>query len=125
MTQPPTQQMLLDMAADLLWTVWTEIDAEYKARYRMDIWTQFESRVASVAQQTTNLPLFLSRLCGKFAVATPGAGEAERAMLKRILSGEFADPDAVLQVIRDYPQVCVLQVRIFNDERKADYASNH
>lgn len=125
MTQPPTQQMLLDMAADLLWTVWTEIDSEYKARYRMDIWTQFESRVASVAQQTTNLTQFLSRLCGKFAVATPGGGEAERAMLARILRGEFADPDAVLQVIREYPQVCVLQVHIFNDERKQEYVANH
>lgn len=126
MTQatPDERQQHLNMAADLLWAVWTQIDAEYKARYRMDIWTQFETSIAAVARMTTNLDQFLSRLCGKFAVAVPGQSEGDRAHLDQLLAGRFANPDSILSVIREYPQVCVLKVRIYNDERKADYAAN-
>ena len=114
---------LLNLAADLLWAVWTEIDPEYKSKYRQNIWEQVETTIAACARMTTNLDKFLSAVCGKLSVAVPGKEEGDCLQVALILQGQYADPDAILQVIREYPQVVVLKVRVMNDERKREYAS--
>lgn len=116
---------LLNLASDLLTAVWTEIDPEYKSKYRMDIWTQFETGAAACARTTNNLDRFLSQLCGKVQVASPGHDESDRRHINSILQGDYCEPGDILHMLRDYPQVCVLKVRIANDERKSNYVANN
>ena len=115
----PSQEMeLIYLAARLLKAVWSEIDPEFKAKYRMDIWSQMESSVAACARMSSSLLKLLSSLCGRFQVATPGHNDEERAFVGACLRGEACDPDSLLKVLRDYPQVCVLELRIMNDAEK-------
>lgn len=104
---------LIHLAARLLKAVWSEIDPEFKAKYRMDIWSQVENNVAACARMSSTLNKFLSSLCSKFQVATPGRGEEERAFVDALLCGD--ESAAVLKVLRQYPQVCALELRVLND----------
>ena len=116
------------VAAMLLKAVWSQIDPEYKSKYRMDIWTQVESNVAACARMNSTLTRFLSSLCGRFQVAVPGRTEEERQAVDLILRGGMGEPEHILQALREYPQVCVLQLRIMNDAEKEEkgyvYAAN-
>jgi hypothetical protein len=69
---------------------------------------------------SSTLNKFLSQLCGRFQVATPGCNEEERAFVDALLNGEDANPDDVLKVLRQYPQVCVLELRVLNDAEKEE-----
>src|SRR6266496_3566640 len=98
------------LAASLLKAVWSQIDPEFKSKYRMDIWTQVETNVAACARMSSTLTKFLSSLCGKFQVATPGRDEQERQFVDLLLHGQYGSPESVLKALRDYPQVCVLKL---------------
>lgn len=69
---------------------------------------------------SSTLNKFVSSLCSKFQVATPGRNEEERAFVDALLCGEGVNPDDVLKVLRQYPQVCVLEVRVLNDMEKEE-----
>ncbi len=77
---------------------------------------------------SSTLPKFLSQLCGKFEVATPGATIEEGQTITDILNGRQIAPEIILRALREYPQICVLQVRIWNDrereEKRILYATN-
>ena len=126
--QQQQEMELISLSARLLKAVWSQIDPEYKAKYRMDIWTQVETNVAACARMSSTLNKFLSSLCGKFQVASPGRNEEERAFVHALLHSEEVNTDALLKVIREYPQVCVLQLRVMNDtereERQMVYAAH-
>jgi len=66
------------------------------------------------------LTKFLSSLCGKFQVATPGRDEQERQFVDLLLHGQYGSPESVLKALRDYPQVCVLKLRVMNDAEKEE-----
>lgn len=55
----------------------------------------------------------------------PGRIEGDRKLVADLLSGIHADPQEILAMMRDYPQVVALKVRIYNDERKKEYAEQH
>lgn len=81
--------------------------------------------MASVARMTSTLTEFLSRLCGKFQVAVPGAGEGDRVFVMRLLAGYEGDTDAILTLLREHPQVCVLALRVEKDKEKQEYVATH
>lgn len=120
MSQQQTEMETIHLASRLLKAVWTQIDLEFKAKYRMDIWQQVESNVKACAMMSSTLNKFVSSLCSKFQVATPGRNEEERAFVDALLCGEEANPDDVLKVLRQYPQVCVLELRVLNDAEKEE-----
>jgi hypothetical protein len=104
--------------------VWNSINPEYKSHYRAEIWRQFHSNVLACAQMTNDLDKFLSRLCGTFSVAVPGADAQERAFVTQVLDGMYGDPMAILKAIRNYSQAGVTQVQVWNDERKEMYKAS-
>jgi len=68
---------------------------------------------------SSTLPEFISRLCGKFAVATPGDNLEEKEFVISTLSGLGKyKPEEILQVLQDYPQLCITQLQIWNLKRK-------
>jgi hypothetical protein len=106
--------ILHQQAADLLETIWRGMPAEYKSRYRMSIWPQFEDQVRSAAY-TTNLGRFVNSLCGKLG-ATIGSNEAERRQAFAVL--ETAEAGPLLKLMREETTLLVLMVHIRNQERR-------
>lgn len=56
------------LAADLLLAIWKGIPADYKRRYRLNVWKQFEERVRSASCQTNSLGRFVNLVCSSFDV---------------------------------------------------------
>lgn len=101
-------------AVDLLTGIWRMIPAEYKSRYRMSIWQQFEDRVRSAAY-TNSLGKFVNSLCSSLQAA-PGANAEERVKLEAILnSGHDRE---LLKLLREQTTLIVLMVRVANQERR-------
>jgi hypothetical protein len=111
------------IAAALLLSVWSGIDHEYLSKYRMEIWRQFEERVATCSRITNSLTYFLSRLSSMMQVAEIGASNADRLFVSGLLKGRYGNPDEILAALRRDPQVCVMLMRIQKDEAKS-YATN-
>jgi hypothetical protein len=122
--EPPThreQEMeYLRLASLLLKAVWSQIDSKYKVTYQVTIWTQVETNVAACARMTNSLHKFLSSLCGKFQVAVPGRDADERQFVEMLLRGQYGPTESILKALRDYPQICVLQLRVMNDQEKEE-----
>jgi hypothetical protein len=108
------------IAAVLLRAVWNGIDKEYLSKYRMEIWRQFEERVATSTRMCSNLISFLSKLSQLCQVAEIGRDDAERIFVSDILAGRYGDVEEIMQALRHDPQVCVLYMRIQKDEEKKD-----
>lgn len=120
--QPPSEQQQemqqIDVAARLLMIVWKSIDPSYKSQYRAEIWRQFEERITAAARMTATLQAFLSRLCGMLQIASVGIDEEARAYVVDLLHGRYGETNDLLRMIRSYPQLCVVQVRVWNDQDK-------
>jgi hypothetical protein len=110
-----------DQAANLLMTIWRGIGADYKSRYRMSIWQQFEDRVRSAAY-TSSLGRFISTLCLSLN-ATVGIKAEDRNVADRILNG--GNDQALLKLLRDETTLIVLMVRIANQERREKWEAEH
>lgn len=118
-TSEQSQEMQrIDLASQLLLVVWKSIDPEYKSQYRAEIWRQFEERIATAARMTATLQAFLSRLSGMLRIASLGTDEQARAFVMDVLHGQFGDTDEILQVMRNHPTLCAVQVRVWNDQEK-------
>lgn len=100
-----------DRATALLLPIWAGIPRDYKRKYKVTIWRQFEDQVRSAAY-TTTLSLFLSRICSRLAVTLH---DDALAAVRTIVSGG-CDRD-VLRVLREESAYCVTIVRLANDER--------
>lgn len=105
------------MAADLLMTVWRGIPADYKSRYRMSIWRQFEDQVRSAAY-TSNLGKFINTLCLKLQ-ANLGTNKSDRVLADCILN--TGKDRELLKLMRDEATLLVLMVRVANQERRAEW----
>jgi len=105
---------LREMAADLLEVVWRGVPRDYKSRYRMSIWQQFEDNVRSAAY-TANLGKFVNSLCAKLQ-ASVGQRDEERARAEEILNS--GNDRALLKLLRDETTLLVLMVRVRNQQRQ-------
>ena len=108
-------------AVDLLMAIWRGIPADYKSRYRMTIWRQFEDQVRSAAY-TSNLGKFVSSLCSKLG-ATVGRNEEGRRQAFSVL--ETAEAGPLLKLMREETTLLVLMVRVANQDRRDAYEAEH
>ena len=112
---------LRQQAADLLMAVWRGVPAEYKSRYRMNIWQQFEDQLRSAAY-TSNLDRCVSSLCQKLSCDI-GRNAEDRDRAEAILNS--ADGSAMLRLLRDQTTVLVLHVRVANQARREAWEAEH
>ena len=110
------------IAATLLRSVWNGIPADYFSTYRMQIWTQFEERVATASRMTNSLTAFLSKLATFMQVAAIGRDDEERLYVQQVLTGSHGHPAEILAALRRDPQVCVMLLRIQKDQEKQERA---
>lgn len=108
-------------AADLLKAIWRGTPADYKSRYRMTIWTQFENQVRSAAY-TNNLAKFINQLCLKLN-ADVGRTAGDRAEVELIAnSGKDRE---ILKLLRDETTLIVLMVRVANQNARDEWEIFH
>ena len=119
-TEQDLEMARIDVASQLLMVVWKSIDPEYKSQYRAEIWRQFEERIATASRMTASTQAFLSRLCGMLRIADLGKDEQGRAFVVDVLHGAYGDTGEILSAIRAYPQLCAVQVRVWNDREKEE-----
>jgi len=110
-----------EQAIELLAILWRGIPADYKNRYRMNIWQQFEDQLRSAAY-TSNLDRCVSSLCQKLSCDI-GRNAEDRDRAEAILNS--ADGSAMLRLLRDQTKVLVLHVRVANQERRAAWEAEH
>ena len=112
---------LHERAADLLEIVWRGIPADYKSRYRMTIWRQFEDNIRSAAY-TANLGKFINSLCSKLQ-ASIGRNDEEREIAQAVLnSGKDKE---FLKLMREQTTLLVLMVRVRNQKRREAWKADH
>lgn len=116
-----TEKSLRAMTATLLRIIWRGIPSDYKSRYRMTIWNQFENEIRSAAY-TGNLAKFVNTLCSRLRVDL-GRTEAERGVAETIL--KTADDRATLKMLREETTLLVLMVRVENEEKRAEWEAAH
>jgi len=114
-------QELRNQAAILLTSIWRGTPAEYKSKYRMTIWTQYENQVRSAAY-TNNLAKFINSLCSKFS-AEAGKDAGDRAEVERIVNS--GNDRAILKMLRDETTLIVLMVRVANQEKREEWERLH
>ena len=102
-------------AADLLEIIWRGIPRDYKSRYRMNIWQQFEDQIRSAAY-TSNLGKFINSLCSKMN-ASIGRNADERKRFNEILR-QIQDTKLLLKLMREETALLVLMVRIRQQEKR-------
>jgi hypothetical protein len=114
-------QELRNQAAILLTSIWQGIPTEYKSRYRMTIWTQFENQVQSSAY-TNNLAKFINSLCSKLN-AEAGKDKIYRAIIEQIANS--GNDRAILKLMREETTLLVLMVRVANQEKREEWECLH
>lgn len=106
---------LQETGADLLEILWRGIGSEYKSRYRMTIWEQFENTVRA-SSYTNNLGKFVNSACLKLSSQIQAK---DTAWAEEILNG--GNDKALLRLFRDETTLLVLMVRVRNQERREAY----
>jgi len=106
-----------ERAKTLLMAIWRGIPADYKKRYRRNIWEQFENNVRSAAY-TSNLGKFVNTLCAKLQ-AQIGQTNDERERAESVLNCGY--DRALLKLIRDETALLVLMVRVENQKRQEEW----
>lgn len=112
---------LHERAADLLEIIWRGIPADYKSRYRMTVWRQFEDNIRSAAY-TANLGKFVNSLCSKLQ-ASIGRNAEERETAQAILNS--GEDDEFLKLMREQTTLLVLMVRVRNQKRREAWEADH
>lgn len=115
------QQEIRNQAAALLMAIWRGTPADFKSRYRMTIWTQFENQVRSAAY-TNNLAKFINQLCLKLN-ADPGKNADDRAEVEHVANA--GNDRAILKLLRDETTLIVLMVRVANQEKSDEWKLLH
>ena len=110
-----------EKAAELLDIVWRGIPSDYKSRYRMNIWQQFEDNIRSAAY-TSSLGKFVNSLCQKLG-ASIGRNAEDREAAQIILNS--GNDRALLKLLRDETTLLVLLVRVANQERREEWEKTH
>ena len=108
-------------AVTLLLAIWRGIPADYKSKYRMNIWEQFQNQIVSAAY-TSNLGKFINSLCYSLN-ADIGQNAKERQLAEAILnSGQDA---ALLKLLQEETALIVLMVRVEMQERRAEFEAEY
>jgi len=110
-----------EMAGTLLKIIWRGIPADYKSRYRMTIWEQFENEIRAAAY-TSSLARFVNSICSRLR-AEIGRTPEERAVAETILRG--ADDRAMLKMFREETTLLVLRVRVENEQERQEWIEKH
>lgn len=110
-----------EMTATLLKLIWRGVPADYKSKYRMTIWDQYENEIRSAAY-TSDLGKFVSRLCSRLN-ASIGKTEAERGAANELL--QSLDNKVTLKLLREQTTLLVLMVRVDNQEKQDEWKALH
>lgn len=105
----------------MLMAIWRGIPADFKSRYRMNIWQQFEDQIRSAAY-TSNLGKFVNSLCSKLQ-ATVGRNAEERVYGEKVLNS--GQDRALLKLLRDETTLLVLMVRVANQKRREQWEAEN
>lgn len=101
-----------EIANKLLSPIWIGLSAEYKKKYSLSIWQQFENNIRSAAY-TSNLSKFLNGICQKLGV------EFRKQDISKVNDFLKENKDKViLQSLRDEATTLVLIVRVNNEKRR-------
>lgn len=103
---------LESIALNLLDPIWLGVAKEYKQKYSLSIWQQFEDNIRSAAY-TSNLSKFLNGICQKLGV------EFRKQDISKV--NEFLKENRdkeILQSLRDETTTLVLIVRVNNEKRR-------
>jgi len=111
MTQE-NEHNLKQTATALLMMIWKGIPSDYKSKYRMTIWEQYEHEVKAAAY-TSKLGKFINRICGRMN-ALIEIKEQDRVLLEEILN--MPDERELLKLLREQATLLVLMVRMANQE---------
>ncbi len=101
-----------ERAKHILGPIWRGIPSEYKVKYALNIWTQFEHQVRSAAH-TTNVTKFISIICAKLQAVI-----SDRDLFSFLAAVGAGDDREILRVLRDESTYVVLLVRTENEERR-------
>lgn len=101
-----------ERAKAILGPIWRGIPSDYKTKYALNIWTQFENQVRSAAH-TTSLQRFISAICSKLQVSIN-----DRDLSPFAAAVQAGDDKTVLRLFRDEATFAVLLVREENDARR-------
>ena len=102
------------IAESLLTPIWRGIPADYKSKYRQNIWQQFEDNIRSAAY-TSRLQTWLDTICRRLNVTIRPEHAAQMMPLFTMSMDR-----AILRALRDETTLLVLLVRVANEERKAE-----
>ena len=100
------------LVAGLLTPIWRSIDSDYKRKYSMTIWSQFEGAIKACARERA-MPLVLEKLCKKLPVEI--STEHAEAIAAVVTSPDGA---ALLKLMRTEAALLVVMVRLENEARK-------
>ena len=106
-----------EMAAGLLGIIFRGIPGDYKSRYRMTIWEQFENEIRSAAY-TSSLAKFINLICSRLRVNL-GRRADERVVADEILRS--ADDRIMLKMLREETTMLVLMLRVEREKARAEW----
>jgi len=109
------EQMIHQMCVNLLMLIHLSMDWSIWGSKRLKYWEIFQENVASAAY-TDKISKWLSTICARMSIGTPGRKEEDRAMLFDIMSA--GHDDAILEHLRSATQLCILEVRIAQQEKR-------
>jgi len=107
------------LATDLLTPLWRGISPDYKKRYARTIWQQFEDNLRSAAY-TAKLSTFLAKITTRMGIVifADDTGKVTAVM-------QQGEDKIILKMLRDDTTLCVLLVRVANEERKERAKKRH
>lgn len=114
-------QEMREAVSQLLGLIWRGTPATYKSKYRLTIWTQFESEIRSAAY-TSNLGRFINSLCSRLN-AEIGRNAADRQAAGELLAR--LDDRQALKLLREEATLLTLMVRIANQARREQWELDH
>lgn len=107
---------------DLLFHIWRGIDADFKSKYRREIWTIFENRVTVSAKQNGTLRGFATQL-SRATQADLGKNEKARNEVLEIL--ECGYDEDILNIIRTTTSYLILHIRSRMNEIREEFDNDH
>jgi hypothetical protein len=108
------QETTREIVATMLKILWRGIPSEYKSRYRMTIWEQFQNQIVAAAY-TSSIARFVNSICSRMGISV-GRNEAERGAFEAII--QSIDERKALKMLREETEILVLMVRIDNEEQR-------
>lgn len=108
-----------ELARAIAGPMWRGIPREYKTKYALNIWAQFENNLRSAAY-TTNLRRFVDTVCARLQISILDRDVA--AFNAAVQSGRDKE---LLRVFRAEPVFITLLVREDNDQRREQQKARH